>query len=72
MSDLENGPSPNDEFDGPEDYGMGWCPKDGDRRIVRLESTGGSDPYSIEVLACGHRVIWMSGAKEDCHILERR
>lgn len=44
------------EREGP----MGECPKHGKQPLIRNESTRGSDPYNIEVLACGDRVIWFS------------
>ena len=69
MADLENGPSPSDEFDGPDEEEMSWCPKCGDQEVMGHRSTGGPDPYDIEKLSCGHEVIWMSGNKEDCHVI---
>lgn len=33
------------------------CPKHGEQRVIRESSIGGVDPYAVNHLACGHRVV---------------
>lgn len=48
-----------------------YCPCHGDdQRLVGGSSTGGPDPYGIDHLACGCRVVGFSGDKRDQHCIE--
>jgi len=61
---------------------MGWsnednrefspCPVHGRVEIVHHEVSKGPDPYDIEVLRCGHKLMWFGPAAEDCYIVDYR
>lgn len=55
--DIENGPSEADCYDTDDSLDMTTCPEHGWQDVVGYESTGGPDPYAIDRLACGHRVM---------------
>lgn len=33
------------------------CPEHGPQKVVRYSQTRGSDPYAVNILACGHAVV---------------
>ena len=45
------------------------CPRDGEQQVTKTTTTGGSDPYAIEHLACGHEVIAFGPALGDIQII---
>jgi len=54
----ENGPAEKDQHDPAEsELEVTTCPEHGEQAVVGYESTGGPDPYGVDKLACGDRVM---------------